>query len=69
MGEALLGLGAIAIVLAGTSLFIGCSIAKIPVEKVIRGFLPFYVAMIVMLLLLTFIPELSLGLPRLLNLL
>lgn len=53
----------------GTSLFIGCSIAKIPVEKVIKGFLPFYLAMLFMLLLLTFIPELSLGLPRLLKLL
>lgn len=53
----------------GTSLFIGCSIAKVPVEKVVKGFLPFYLSMIVLLLLLTFIPELTLGLPRLLGLL
>lgn len=53
----------------GTSLFIGCSIAKVPVEKVVKGFLPFYLSMIIMLLLLTFIPSLSLGLPKLMGLL
>ena len=53
----------------GTSLFIGCSIAKTPVEKVVKGFMPFYLSMVIMLLLLTFIPALSLGLPRLLGLL
>ena len=53
----------------GTSLFIGCSIAKVPVEKVVKGFLPFYLSMIIMLLLLTFIPPLSLGLPKLMGLL
>ena len=53
----------------GTSLFIGCSIAKQPVEKMVKGFLPFYLSMLVLLLLLTFIPELTLCLPRFLGLL
>lgn len=53
----------------GTSLFIGCSIAKQPLEKMVKGFLPFYLTMFAILLLLTFIPSLSLGLPRLLGLL
>ena len=53
----------------GTSLFIGCSIAKQPVEKMVKGFLPFYFSMLVLLLLLTFIPELTLSLPRFLGLL
>lgn len=53
----------------GTSLFIGCSIAKTPVEKVIKGFIPFYIAMMIMLLLLTFIPQLTLALPQALGLL
>ena len=53
----------------GTSLFIGCSIAKQPVEKMVKGFLPFYCSMLVLLLLLTFIPELTLSLPRFLGLL
>jgi len=53
----------------GTSLFIGCSIAKVPVEKVVKGFLPFYITMVVLLLAITFIPSLSLWLPGLLGLL
>ena len=53
----------------GTSLFIGCSIAKQPVEKMVKGFLPFYFSMILLLLLLTFIPELTLALPKFLGLL
>ena len=53
----------------GTSLFIGCSIAKTPVEKVVKGFMPFYLSMVILLLLLTFVPVLSLGLPQMLGLL
>ncbi len=53
----------------GTSLFIGCSIAKRPIESMIKGFLPFYFMMILLLLILTFIPELTLCLPRALGLL
>ncbi len=49
----------------GTSLFLGCSIGKVPVESVIRDFLPFYLSMIFMLLLITFIPAISLWLPSL----
>ena len=48
----------------GTSLFIGCTIAKQPVEKMIKGFLPFYLVMVILLLLLTFVPEITLCLPR-----
>ena len=53
----------------GTSLFIGCSIAKKPIEEMVRGFLPFYGSMVVILLILTFVPELTLCLPRFLGLL
>lgn len=52
----------------GTSLFIGCTIAKKPVEEVVRGFLPFYLVMVILLLVLTFVPELSLCVPRMLGL-
>ncbi len=51
----------------GTSLFLGCSIGKIPVESVIKDFLPFYLSMIFMLLLITFIPAISLWLPSLIS--
>ncbi|MDX1304378.1 TRAP transporter large permease subunit [Photobacterium sp.] len=49
----------------GSALFIGCSVAKISIEKVIKPLLPFYAALVAALLAVTFIPELSLFLPRL----
>jgi tripartite ATP-independent transporter DctM subunit len=50
----------------GSVLFIGCSIANIRIEKVVRPLLPMFIAMIVVLLLVTYIPQLSLWLPHLL---
>ena len=49
----------------GTLLFIGCSISKIGIEKVIRPLLPIYAVMIFILLIITYFPELTLWLPRL----
>ena len=49
----------------GTVLFVGCSISKIGIEKVIPSLLPMYAIMIIVLLLITFIPNLTLWLPRL----
>jgi tripartite ATP-independent transporter DctM subunit len=49
----------------GSALFIGCSVAKISIDKVIKPLLPFYAALIIALMAVTFIPELSLYLPRL----
>ena len=49
----------------GTVLFIGSAIAKRPMEKIVRATMPFYLCMIVALLLITFIPEISLWLPSL----
>ncbi len=48
----------------GSVLFVGCGIAQTSITKMIRPLLPLYVAMIVALLLVTYIPELSLFLPR-----
>ena len=47
----------------GNTLFIGVKIAKTKIEEVIRPLLPFYGAIIVVLLLVTYIPQLSLWLP------
>lgn len=47
----------------GTSLFVGCAIADLPIEKSIRSFIPFYVSMLLILLLIIAIPELTLWLP------
>ncbi len=52
----------------GTCLFLGCGISKISVAQVIRHMLIFFAAMIAVLLLCTYIPWLSLWLPRQLGL-
>ncbi len=49
----------------GSALFIGCSVANISIDKVIKPLLPFYAALVIALMAVTFIPELSLFLPRL----
>lgn len=51
----------------GSVLFIGCSVAKIGIEKVIRPLLPMFIAMIIVLLLITYVPQLSLWLPGILG--
>lgn len=51
----------------GTVLFIGSAVGKVKMEKVVKATLPFYLCMIIVLLLLTFIPEISMFLPNLLN--
>ncbi len=48
----------------GTVLFVGCSVADMGIEKVIKPLIPFYVAMILVLVLVTLFPEISLWLPR-----
>lgn len=51
----------------GSSLFVGCSIANIPVEKIARSILPFYGVMFFCLLVVTYIPVITLYLPRLIK--
>ena len=53
--------------LVGAVLFIGSAIAKRPMEKVVKATLPFYACMIIALLLLTFVPDISLALPKLIG--
>ncbi len=49
----------------GSVLFLGCGIAKTTIAKMIKPLLPLYIAMIFALLLVTYIPEISMVLPRL----
>lgn len=49
----------------GTVLFIGSAVSKVPIERLVKATLPFYVCMIITLLLVTFIPQISLFLPSL----
>lgn len=48
----------------GSILFVGCAIAKTSISKIVRPMLPMYVAMILVLMLVTYVPELSEALPR-----
>ena len=49
----------------GAVLFIGSAVAKRPMEKVVKATLPFYLCMLIALLLITFVPQISLWLPSL----
>jgi len=50
----------------GSVLFIGCSVANLKIEQVIRPLVPMFVIMFIVLMLVTYIPALSLWLPNLL---
>lgn len=51
----------------GTSLFVGCAIAGLPIEKSIKALLPFYAVMMLLIIIITFVPEISLWLPSVIN--
>ncbi len=51
----------------GSALFVGCSVGKINIERTTKAMLPMYLAMVICLLLVTFIPEISLFLPRMMG--
>ena len=53
----------------GTVLFVGVGVAKTSIAGVLRPLLPLYAAMIVALILVTYVPGITLWLPRLLGLL
>jgi len=49
----------------GTVLFIGCAIGKVSVNAGTKAMMPFFLAMIIALLLITYVPSLSMWLPNL----
>ena len=51
----------------GPTLFVGCAIGKVTMEEVSRELWPFYAAMCTALLIVTYVPALSLWLPHLLT--
>lgn len=51
----------------GACLFVSCSIAGINMKEAFRGFIPFFIGMFFVLLLVTFIPEISLWLPSIIG--
>lgn len=52
----------------GSVLFVGCGISKISIEDVTKMLLPYFAALILILLAVTYIPVLSIGLPTLMGL-
>ena len=50
----------------GSALFVGCSVGGTSIAKVIRPLLPFYAVLFGLLMLVTYVPDISLFLPRLL---
>lgn len=51
----------------GAVLFIGSAVGKVKMERVVKATLPFYLCMLITLLLITFVPEISMLLPNLLG--
>ena len=52
----------------GSVLFVGSSVAGLKIETVVRNLIPYFIAILIALLLVTFVPGLSLWLPGILNL-
>lgn len=52
----------------GSVLFIGCSVAGVKIDRVIRPLMPMFAAMVLILFLVAFVPALSLWIPRLFGL-
>lgn len=52
----------------GSVLFIGCSVAGVKIQSVIRPLMPMFIAMLVILFMVAFIPAISLIIPRLFGL-
>jgi tripartite ATP-independent transporter DctM subunit len=52
----------------GATLFVGCAVGKVSMEEVMRGIWPFYGVMFAVLMLVTYVPAISLWLPHLLGL-
>ncbi|MBY6136880.1 TRAP transporter large permease [Leisingera sp. XS_AS12] len=50
----------------GSALFVGCSVGGTSIARVIRPLLPFYALLFGLLMLVTYVPEISLFLPRVL---
>ena len=51
----------------GSALFVGCSVSGVKLQNLIKPMLPFFAVLLVSLLLVTYIPSISLILPKLLG--
>ena len=51
----------------GSCLFVGCAIGGVPIQNAVRTIWPFYLAILMTLMLITFVPSVSMFLPNLFN--
>ena len=51
----------------GACLFVGCAVGRVKIEEAVKTIWPFYIAILIALLLVSFIPAISLTLPNLLS--
>ena len=51
----------------GSALFVGCAIGKTPIERTAKNMLPLYAVMVFMLLLITYVPAISMFLPNIMR--
>jgi tripartite ATP-independent transporter DctM subunit len=49
----------------GSAMFVGCAVGKVSIEKAARAMIPFYVMMVVVLLVVTFVPQIVMFIPNL----
>lgn len=49
----------------GSVLFIGCSVANMKIQDVVKPLIPFFIAMIAILIIITFFPSITMFVPRL----
>jgi len=50
----------------GSALFVGSAVGKITIERASKGCVPFYISMFITLMLVTYIPQITMFLPNLL---
>ncbi len=48
----------------GSVLFIGCSVADLPIQKVVKPLLPLFVGMIIVLMIITYVPAITMFVPE-----
>jgi TRAP-type C4-dicarboxylate transport system permease large subunit len=48
----------------GTALFVGSAVGKISIERAAKGCVPFYIAMLIALALVTYIPAITMTIPN-----
>ena len=52
----------------GATLFVGCAVGRVTIGQMVRTIWPFYLAMLVVLALVTYVPAISMWLPSMLKL-